>query len=369
MADPIRVGIIGANPERGWALQSHLPGLVVLPEFEVIAVATTRAESAQATAELFGVRLAFADANELIASDEVDLVSVSVKVPDHYNYVKAAIAAGKHVYCEWPLGANSEQATELAALANAAGVKHVVGLQGRKSTVVNYVRDLVADGYVGEVLSATLSVAMAGRGGPTVAADRVWATDKRNGATTLSIIAGHNIDVLRYCVGGPKELDALVDVRYPEATVIETGAPVSVTSPDVVLVHGELERGGYVTINVQGGLPKGGGVAFEIQGTEGVLQVSGPGSLHLSDNALTLRGATGDAALVELDVPDTYKHVSDDVPVGTARNIAGLYQAVADAIDHGAPVDPDFDAAVSLHHLLDTIEQASTSGSRKETAK
>jgi predicted dehydrogenase len=366
VANPIRVGIIGANPERGWALQSHLPGLVVLPEFEVTAVATTRAESAQATAELFGVRLAFADANELIASDEVDLVSVSVKVPDHYNYVKAAIAAGKHVYCEWPLGANPEQATELAALANAAGVKHVVGLQGRKGTVVNYVRDLVADGYVGEVLSATLSVAMAGRGGPTIAADRVWATDKSNGATTLSIIAGHNIDILRYCVGEPKELDALVDVRYPQATVIETGAPLSVTAPDVVLVHGELQRGGYVAINVQGGLPKGGGVMFEIQGTEGVLQVAGPGSLHLSDNALTLRGATGDAALVELDVPDTYKIVSDDVPVGTARNIAALYQAIADAIDHDAPVDPDFDTAVSLHRLIDTIDRASTTRSRQQ---
>jgi len=366
MADPIRVGIIGANPERGWALQSHLPGLVVLPEFEVTAVATTRAESAQATAALFGVRLAFSDANELIASDDVDLVSISVKVPNHYDYVKAAIAAGKHVYCEWPLGANTEQATELAALANAAGIKHVVGLQGRKSTVVNYVRDLVADGYVGQVLSATLSVAMPGRGGPTVPEERVWATDKRNGATTLSIIAGHNIDVLRYCLGGPKELDALVAVRYPEATVIETGAAVSVTSPDVVLVHGVLDRGGYVTIDVQAGLPKGGGVVFEIQGTDGILQVTGPGSLHLSDNALTLRGATGDASLVELDVPDTYKPVSDDVPAGSARNIAGLYQAVANAIEHGVPVDPDFDVAVGLHRLLDTIEQASTSGSRQE---
>jgi predicted dehydrogenase len=365
MADPIRIGIIGANPERGWALQSHLPGLVVLPEFEVTAVATTREESAKATAEIFGVRLAFADANELITSDEVDLVSVSVKVPHHYHYVKAAIASGKHVYCEWPLGANTEEAMELAALAKAAGVRNVVGLQGRKSPVANYVRDLVADGYVGRVLSASLSVAMAGRGGVTVPEERVWAADKNNGATTLSIIGGHNIDVLRYCLGGPKELDALVAVRYPEATVVETGAPVTVTSPDVVLVHGELERGGYVSISVQGGLPKGAGVLFEIQGTDGVLQVSGPGSLHLSDNALTLRGATGDASLVELDVPDTYKTVPDDVPAGSARNIAGLYQAVANAIDHGVPVDPDFDTAVSLHRLLDTIDQASTTGSRQ----
>jgi predicted dehydrogenase len=368
MADPMRVGIVGANPERGWALQAHLPGLLVLPGFAVTAVATTREESAQTCAERFGVPHAYADATKLIESDDVDLVSIVVKVPNHYDYVKAAIAAGKHVYSEWPLGANIEQATELAELARAAGVQHVVGLQGRKSPLVNYVRDLVADGYVGEVLSVALSVSTAGRVGAGVAADRVWAMDKNNGATTLSIIAGHNIDVLRYCVGEPSELNALVAVRHPDATVIETGASLTVTSPDVVLVQGLLERGGYVSINVQGGLPKGTGASLEIQGTDGVLSVSGPGSLHLSDNALTLRGAPGDAPFGELDVPDSYRVVPDDVPVGASRNIAGLYLALADAIEAGTSVDPSFDEAVTLHHLLDTIEAASESRGRKAPA-
>jgi predicted dehydrogenase len=364
MADPIRVGIIGASPERGWALQSHLPGLVVLPEFKLTAVATTRAETAATTAERFGVPLAFGDANDLIASDQVDLVAVVVKVPNHYDYVKAAIAAGKHVYCEWPLAANTAQATELAVLANAAGVQHVVGLQGRKSPIVNYVRDLVANGYVGRVLSVSMTVASPGRGGSAVASDRVWAMDKANGATTFSIIGGHNIDILRYCVGEPSELDAVLAVRYADATVTETGASLKVTSPDVVLVQGLLASGGFVTINVQAGLPKGNGANLEIQGSEGLLQVSGPGSLHLSDNSMTLRGATGDGQLAELDVPDSYRSVPDDVPVGTSRNIAALYLAVATALNGGAAVDPSFDTAVSMHRLLDSIDQASDTGRR-----
>ena len=149
MAESIRVGIIGANPGRGWALTSHLPALQVLPGFEVTAVATTRQESADETAKAFGIPHAFGDATELLSHPDVDVVSVCVKVPHHYEYVRAAIEAGKHVYCEWPLGANSEQASELAALAAARGVRHVVGLQGRKSPLVNFVRDLVAEGYVG----------------------------------------------------------------------------------------------------------------------------------------------------------------------------------------------------------------------------
>jgi predicted dehydrogenase len=357
MAGPIRVGIVGANPDRGWALQSHLPGIVALPEFKLTAVATTRQESASATAKRFDVPLAFGDANDLIASDEVDLVSVCVKVPHHYGYLKSTIAAGKHLYCEWPLGANLEQAVELADLANTAGLRHVVGLQGRKSPMMNYVRDLVADGYVGEVLSASLNVASAGRGGSSVAEERIWAADKTNGATTLSIMGGHNIDALRYCVGEPTDIKSIVAVRYPDATVIETGASITVTSPDVILVQGLLESGGYVAISVQAGIPNGTGAFFDIQGTKGVLTIRAQGSLHLSDDTMTLTGATGDAPVSELEVPARYNTVPEAIPAGTARNIAALYMALGGAINDAKPADPTFDTAVSLHRLLERIEQ------------
>jgi hypothetical protein len=63
--------------------------------------------------------LAFGDALELISRPEVDVVSVSVKVPDHYRLVRAALETGKPVMCEWPLGVDTAQATELADLAGA----------------------------------------------------------------------------------------------------------------------------------------------------------------------------------------------------------------------------------------------------------
>lgn len=361
MADPIRVGIVGANPERGWANQSHLPGLTVLQEFQLTAVATTRAASAAETAKQFGVPLAFGDGYDLIASDAVDLVAVVVKVPHHYEYLKGAIAAGKHVYSEWPLAANLEQATELAALANAAGVRHVVGLQGRKSPMIRYARDLVKAGYVGQVLSAALTVSGTGRGGPVVAEDRVWAADKANGATTLTITAGHNIDALRYIVGEPTEINAVVATRYPVATVSGTGASLAVSAPDVILVQGLLRDGGFVSINVQSGLPKGTGAVLEIQGTDGALLVSGRGSLHLSDDTMVLRGASKDGAIEPLVVPAEYDVVPKAVPVGPARNIAALYLALASAINDGIVPDPSFDTAVTMHQLIASIEQAADS--------
>ena len=109
MADSskIRVGIVGLSPQRGFASIAHIPALHALSDFEIAAVCTTRQESAEVAARHFGIPLAFSNAEDLARHPDVDLVTVTVKVPDHYRPVMAAIDAGKHVYCEWPLGRNT----------------------------------------------------------------------------------------------------------------------------------------------------------------------------------------------------------------------------------------------------------------------
>ena len=156
MSNKLRVGIVGANPSRGFASIAHIPALQALPGFEISAVCTTRQESADAAARHYGVPLAFSNAGEIARHPDVDLVVVSVKVPDHYLPVMAAIEAGKHVYCEWPLGRDTAEAVRMLDAAERKGVRHAVGLQGQMSPAINYVKDLVADGYTGRVLSATM---------------------------------------------------------------------------------------------------------------------------------------------------------------------------------------------------------------------
>src|SRR3954468_25052208 len=97
MPGKIRVGIVGASPQRGFAAISHVPALQGLPDFEIVAVCTSSQQTAEAAAKHYGVGLAFADPAKLAAHPDVDLVTVSVKVPDHYPPVMAAIDAGKHV--------------------------------------------------------------------------------------------------------------------------------------------------------------------------------------------------------------------------------------------------------------------------------
>src|SRR5215831_12426455 len=105
----------------------------------------------------------------------------------------AAIEAGKHAYCEWPLGRNTDEAVRMCDAVNRSGVRHVVGLQGQMSPAINYAKDLIADGYVGRVRSATRSPA------PELGTDdrdRAYQADFANGANLMTITGGHQIDAL-----------------------------------------------------------------------------------------------------------------------------------------------------------------------------
>src|ERR1700746_3535039 len=150
MANKIRLGLIGASVSGTWSARSHLPALQASSDVELTAVCTTKADSAEAACRAWGARLAFDDYRKMVASPEIDAVAVVVRVPSHYPPTKAALEAGKHVYCEWPLGRTTAEAVELAAPANAKGLVPAVGLQARVNPAVMHLRELVASGYVGE---------------------------------------------------------------------------------------------------------------------------------------------------------------------------------------------------------------------------
>ena len=124
----IRVGIIGANTTN-WASRSHIPALKLIPEFELTAVSTSNLISAKSAADKFGSTHAFDNEFDLVNCADVDLVVIAVKVPHHYKLVKAAIDAGKMIYCEWPLGNGTSEAQELARMAASKGLRTFTGLQ------------------------------------------------------------------------------------------------------------------------------------------------------------------------------------------------------------------------------------------------
>src|SRR5437879_7596395 len=214
------VGIIGVSPVRGWAATAHIPALRALPNYEIRALSAHNAESARAAGDMFGISAVFSDHEQLLMQPDVDVVAVTVKAPRHRELVSAALAAGKAVYCEWPLGRDLDDARAMAALAAKQGVHTVVGLQARQAPAVEVVARLLRDGYVGEVLSTTM-VGLSRPGDVRVQANG-YMLDKTNGANLLTVPVDHSLDILN-CVLG--EFADLSDGSYLRRPLISPEEP------------------------------------------------------------------------------------------------------------------------------------------------
>lgn len=365
--EALRVGIIGANPTRGWAQAAHIPALKALPQFRIAAVATTRQESAQATAELHDVPLAYDDWRRMIADAALDVVLVAVKVPAHREIVLAAAAAGLHVFCEWPLGLNALEAEEMLQAVQRHGVRHMVGLQSHVHPVLTEARHLVQQGAIGRVISATV-VASLSNWGPVLPSGEAYRMDARFGATGLTVPGGHTLDALVTCLGDFTELSAVVATPQPVASLSDTGGTVAVTAPTQLLVSGCLQGGALASVHVKADIHAPTGLRFEINGTEGDLVMTtmppvGASPVGIQRAALTLQGALwGSRDLVTLPVAPT--DLPAEVPEGPPSYAAPMLARFAAAIRTGKETAPDFATALTRHRLLQAVECAAGSGLR-----
>ena len=359
MADKVRLGFVGANVRSNWSTQSHFPALMASPDVEMTAVCTTRTESAEEAREAFGAKLAFHDYRQMVTSPEIDAVAVVVKVPEHYGPTRAAIEAGKHVYTEWPLGRNTAEAEELAALAKSRGVQTVVGLQSRVSPTLMYVKELLGSGYVGEVLACHVSCIR--DGALARPSGRTWQRDFNLGANTLTIANGHVIDAMRFVAGDFARVRCLLTTQAPQWYETDTKQLVDVTSPDNVVVTGQLASGAVASSHVAAAPWAGSGFRMEIYGRDGTLIVTGDVSSQRGQT-LRLQGAQGGHELHDLVVPERFVFVPSDFPRGDPFNVGQMYALFADAVRTSQNRLPTFDTAVDLHRFLDTIKQSSDEG-------
>jgi predicted dehydrogenase len=359
-ADKIRLGVIGANPTKGWAARAHLPALVASADVELTAVGTTRPESAAAAARQYGAKLAFHDYREMLACPDLDAVAVVLRVPSHYEPTRDALQAGKHVFTEWPLGQDTGEAEALAALARQQGVQAFVGLQARAAPAVLYMKELVDTGYVGEVVSCHMSLLRDGVLQRT--SDRTWQRDATLGATTLTIGAGHAIDALRFVVGEFRSVAAVVTTQVPQWLEVDTQRLVDVTAPDNVLVNGRLANGAVASVHVASIPWAGSGYRMEIYGREGTLIATSDESPQLGH--VRLQGTRAHGHPAPLDVPSRYRYVPEDMPPGQPYNVGQLYALFAKAIRSGdvSPSYTTFGTAVDLHRLIDVLRESSVQG-------
>ena len=367
MPDRCRVGIIGVQAIGGnsWGARAHVPALRWLSDdFELKGVANTSEASAVAAAEAYGIPKPFKDMQALVHAPDIDLVTVAVRVPYHMAIVEAALQAGKHVFCEWPLGNGLAEGREMAALARRSGRLAIVGTQARVAPAILYVKQLIADGYVGNILSSTI----VGRGrswGATLESSRSrsYLLDPGNGATMVTIPMGHMLSAMQEVLGDIADVSAVIANMRPTIHAGDIDKVLPMSSPDQAVLNGHLESGAIFSLHYRGGERAGPpGLVWDICGSDGDLRITGING-HAQMVRLTVEGARGEGtAMAELPLPAQYTQGwPEEIEPG---NVARLYARLAHDLRHGTRTAPDFDDAVGLHSLIDAIERASASGNR-----
>lgn len=218
-SNPIRVGIIGVGR---WAKLGHMPILSLLREYKLSAIYSRSSDVAESAAADYGVPHVARTVDELASHPEVDLVVVLTTAPQHEEGVRAAVAAGKDVFCEWPLTPSIAATEKLVGLADAAGVRTTVGLHRRLTPHNQYLGDLLEEGYVGKLRSVRLHVSM-NLFQASLPAALSWTAPPQNFSGMVALFAGHYLDMVFTATGWPDSFSALAINQFPKIRILETG--------------------------------------------------------------------------------------------------------------------------------------------------
>lgn len=383
LADRLRVAVVGASRAHSkdgrdrWAIRAHLPALLAMPEdFEVVAVCTTKMESASDAAEHFGIPAAFDDVDTMLDSVAVDVVCVSLAPALHYEVAMKAMQAGAHVYCEQPGSVGSEPARQMAELAEEKGLKTVVGFRERHLPVVLQMRDLIENGYIGTPLLFQHSSLVAAYIQPRPR-HRAWLFNLNAGGRP-SFRSAICIDRVEAVIGSSvSQIAGEISLKVKSRPDMDGGPPIEGDQPDNINYLAELENGASGVIQMSKTAWFGEKERLEVYGTEGMLKL-GPdheytargGNQDYGRPPLRLYGKQADVDAIlagairpeamgfpePLDPPDQYVLAPSLDQKEEPFIVAQTWQLLRRAILEDTQVHPNFTDGHRLHTVLDTAE-------------
>lgn len=253
----IQVGIIGA----GFIGPAHIESLRRLGFVEVVALATSREETAKAKAKALFIPKAYGDYQDLIEDEEVEVVQIASPNHLHFPQAKAALEAGKHVVCDKPLTINSQESKILVELAREKGVVNAVTFNHRFYSLVQQSRAIVQQESLGSLYLI--------QGGfhqdwLLYDTDYNWRVESEKGGAVRAIgdIGTHWLDTIQFVTGLKVEavfadLGTFIPVRKKPKAAIETFAGKELKSTDYEEIPIDTEDCGIVLLKFVGSSTKG----------------------------------------------------------------------------------------------------------------
>lgn len=265
MTDPVRLGIIGCGSVMSNPYMSLIQRLAYQGQVEVVMACDVRPEKRDFVRQRFGITNFTPDFEEVVSSDEVDLVLVLTSMNQHGPITRAALEAGKHVLVEKPMSTSLAEAAELVSLAeNSPGfllpAPHVV-LSPTYQTMWRHIQR----GDIGKVLSAR---ALYGWAGPN------WGKwFYQPGGGSMFDLGVYNVVTLTGLIGPARRVTGFVGTAIPERVV--EGDLMKVEADDNAHILIDFGQSVFAVVTTGFTLQHYRCPAVELYGSEGVIQMMG----------------------------------------------------------------------------------------------
>ncbi|MGJ3265449.1 MAG: Gfo/Idh/MocA family protein [Salinarimonas sp.] len=326
----------------------------------------TPAEKAEAFARQFGFARATADWRDLVADPAVDLVAITTPNKLHREMALAALAAGKHVYCEKPLGLTLAEAEEMAAAAARAGVVTQVGYNYLKNPAFQHAQRLVAEGAIGRIVQFRGIVDEDYMADPALP----WSWRCREaeaGLGALGDLGCHLVSLAQALCGPIRTLCADMQTVHPTRPMPDGTGEGPVENEDVATALVRFESGvaGMLTTS-RAAWGRKGRLAFEIHGSAGMIAFDQERMNELRlFQAEPDRSRHGFRTILTGPAHEPYGAFTPAPGHGLGFNdqktieVAGLLRAIAGE----GRASPDFAEALVIERVIHAIARSAREGS------
>ncbi len=329
-------------------------------------VCTTSLEKSRRVADTFGFARATDCEDDLIHNPDIDVIDICTPNILHFETLKKAVAAGKHVLCEKPLCTTPEEAAEVAALPLKEG--QVVGMvfNYRWMAPVLRAKQLIDEGRLGRILSFSGEYLHSSATDTQKPAG--WKQDRTVcGGGVLFDLGSHIIDLLGLLAGHLTEVSGMSQIGYPTRTGRD-GRPWQTNADEAFYLMGRTATGASGTVTV-GKLQPGTNddLSFSVYGEKGALRFSlmEPNWLWFYDNTAPASPIGGERGFVRIECIGRYPDMtfpSPKAPVGWLNShLAGMH-AFLSAAATSAPFAPSFRDGLYVQRVMDAAYRSDAAG-------
>lgn len=338
--ETVRVGVIGTR----FGARVHVPALRKVPGVQVVAMCGSDMQRTRQVAGSLGVPGTFDNYRDLLASGDIDAVTIATPPHLHHNMVLTACEYGVHVLCEKPLARNAAEARDMERMARETGVLHAVAYMRRHEPVRQRVKQLVESGYIGDLHSVSV-IAYRSTLADQQSRTYSWLMEREKGGGVAATIGSHYVDALRWWFGDVHGVCGAVSTAV-ESRPTEAGDMRMVDADDNTAFVMRFASGAIGSVAISYTAATDVGEEIIISGSHGMLAVQEPGRLV----GTQLGGKIQD--LMEPPPPP---------PLGETRTVQLYGRLVTEwiaALRNGVDAVPSFEDGAKVQEVVDAVSRS-----------